>query len=74
MGTCLTKRLLKSGHTVKIADKRKSVTYPELWLRWDDVTPKSLYDEVNVQESENICSACSELGIHRIIFTSSVAV
>ena len=38
------------------------------------VTPKSLYDEVNVQGSENICSACSELGIHRIIFTSSVAV
>lgn len=35
MGTCLTKRLLKSGHTVKIADKRKSVTYPELWLRCD---------------------------------------
>ena len=74
VGTRLTKRLLEAGHTVKIADKRKSVTYPELWLRCDDVTPKSLYDEVNVQGSENICSACSELGIHRIIFTSSVAV
>ena len=130
MGTRLTKRLLEAGHTVKIADKRKSVTYPELWLRCDvrnsgnetkefpasltdepmapgadktakesqpmhsllevlkgsdvvinlsaehrdDVTQKSLYDEVNVQGSENICSACSELEIHRIIFTSSVAV
>ena len=74
MGTRLTKRLLEAGHTVKIAVKRKSVTDPELWLRCDDVTPKSLYDEVNVQGSENICSACSELGIHRIIFTSSVAV
>ena len=38
------------------------------------ILSKSLYDEVNVQGSENICRACSELGIHRIIFTSSVAV
>ena len=127
VGTRLTKRLLEAGHTVKIADKRKSVTYLELWLRCDVrnsgnetkefpasltvdamapgadkiakeaqpmhsllevlkgsdvvinlsakhrddvITPKSLYDEVNVQGSENICRACSELGIHRIIFTS----
>lgn len=112
METRLTKRLLESGHTVKIADKRKSVTYPELWLRCDvrnsgnetkefpasltdeaitpgadkivkesqpmhsllevlkgsyvvvnlsaehrdDVSPESLYDEVNVQGSEDICT------------------
>ena len=130
VGTRLAKRLLEAGHTVKIADKRKSVAYPELWFRCDvrnsgdeanefpssltdeaaafgaedvarksqpmhsllevlkgsdvvinlsaehrdDVTPKSLYDDVNVRGSENICRACSELGIHRIIFTSSVAV
>ena len=130
VGTRLVKRLLESGYTVKIADKRKSVAYPDLWVRCDvrntpaqtneypesltdalsapgkdqeakqampmhslldvlqgsdvvinlaaehrdDVTPKSLYEEVNVQGSEHICNACTELGIHKIIFTSSVAV
>jgi len=40
----------------------------------DDVTPKSLYDEVNVTGAENVCSVCFKFGIRRIIFTSSVAV
>lgn len=40
----------------------------------DDVTPKSLYDDVNVTGAENICNACTKLGIKKIIFTSSVAV
>ena len=40
----------------------------------DDVTPKSLYDDVNVQGARNICQAAEEHGIVKIIFTSSVAV
>ena len=40
----------------------------------DNVTPKSLYHEVNVVGTENIASVCTELGIRRIVFTSSVAV
>jgi nucleoside-diphosphate-sugar epimerase len=40
----------------------------------DDVTPKSLYDDVNVAGAENVCNACVKLGIKTVIFTSSVAV
>ena len=125
VGTRLVKRLLDGGYTVKIADKRKSVTYPDLWVRCDvrnapnetndfpesitdaasapgkhdeavkampmqsllevlkgsdvvinlsaehrdDVTPRSLYDDVNVQGNENVLAACTELGIHKVIFT-----
>lgn len=40
----------------------------------DDVTPKSLYDEVNVDGSRLVCEVANELQIKRIIFTSSVAI
>ena len=100
VGTRLTKRLLESGHIVKIADKQDSKKYPELRKyadvrnketlilalknsdivinlaaeHRDDVTPKSLYDDVNVNGAENVCTVCEQLGIKKIIFTSSVAV
>lgn len=100
VGTRLTKRLLTAGHTVKIADKNDSKTYPELRVfadvrqpqtllkelkgsdavinlaaeHRDDVTPKTLYDDVNVTGAQNVCEACQQLGIKKIIFTSSVAV
>lgn len=40
----------------------------------DDVRPLSLYHDVNVTGSENLCYVAAELDIKRIIFTSSVAV
>lgn len=40
----------------------------------DNVSPKSLYHEVNVEGMRNVCAAASQCGINRIIFTSSVAV
>jgi nucleoside-diphosphate-sugar epimerase len=40
----------------------------------DDVSPRSLYDEVNVQGARNVCSAARDENIGKIIFISSVAV
>ena len=40
----------------------------------DDVSPTSLYYEVNVQGTKNVLDKMDELGIKNLIFTSSVAV
>ncbi|HLT09067.1 MAG TPA: NAD-dependent epimerase/dehydratase family protein [Cyclobacteriaceae bacterium] len=40
----------------------------------DDVTPKSLYDEVNVVGAKHVCDVAEAHKINKIIFTSSVAV
>lgn len=40
----------------------------------DNVQPTSLYYDVNVGGAENLCTVAEELGINRIVFTSSVAV
>lgn len=40
----------------------------------DDIKPKSLYDEVNVEGSRNICNVAISKNIKKIIFISSVAI
>jgi nucleoside-diphosphate-sugar epimerase len=40
----------------------------------DDVKPISKYDSVNVKGAVNVCNAARKNNIHKIIFTSSVAV
>lgn len=40
----------------------------------DDISPKSLYYDVNVQGTKNVLRAMDEAGIKNIIFTSSVAI
>jgi nucleoside-diphosphate-sugar epimerase len=40
----------------------------------DDVTPLSLYDDVNVQGAKNLCLVATKKNVKTIIFTSSVAI
>lgn len=40
----------------------------------DDITPKSLYYDVNVQGTKNVLNAMDKAGIKNLIFTSSVAI
>lgn len=40
----------------------------------DDVSPRSLYDLVNVEGARNVCDYCRTAGINTIVFTSTVAV
>jgi nucleoside-diphosphate-sugar epimerase len=40
----------------------------------DDIQPRSLYDEVNVEGAKNICIVAREKRVNKIIFTSTVAV
>lgn len=40
----------------------------------DDVTPLSLYQDVNVGGAEHLAQVCVECGIRHMVFTSSVAV
>jgi GlcNAc-P-P-Und epimerase len=40
----------------------------------DDVSPSSLYDEVNVDGARNICELARINAVNKIVFTSSVAV
>jgi nucleoside-diphosphate-sugar epimerase len=40
----------------------------------DDVTPRRLYDEVNVQGARNLCEIARQKNITTIVFASSVAV
>lgn len=59
----LRRRLVDGGVLINLAAEHR-----------DDVRPKSLYDEVNVKGSENLCILAREKNIQHIIFTSSVAV
>ena len=73
-----------SGHTKladvrSLEDLRNSLNKGEPIINLaaehrDDVSPKSLYESVNVGGAKNICTIAREKEINTIIFTSSVAV
>ena len=50
------------------------VVYNLAAVHRDDVRPVTRYDEVNVGGAESVCAVCRELGVERLIFTSTVAV
>ena len=90
IGSRLVEVLLAAKHQVTIGDLVKSKRYPDDDLRKvmpghdcivnlaashrDDVRPLSLYTRNNVEAAEHVCKVATELGIHLIVFTSSVAV
>ena len=82
--------ILDRAHSPEYSDRHRKVDIRELEalrqavegdclihlaaVHRDDVRPRSLYDEVNVKGTENLCQMAEEKGIERIIFASSVAV
>jgi nucleoside-diphosphate-sugar epimerase len=60
--------------TIKLVTLENSVIINLAAEHRDDVSPKSLYDEVNVDGAVNICKVAREKNVQKIIFTSSVAV
>ena len=75
----------KHGGITQIADIRHKESFKPLLKNCDsvillaaehrdDVSPNSLYYDVNVRGTQNVLDAMDELGIKNIFFTSSVAV
>lgn len=65
---------VRDGAALRQAAEDCSVIYSLAAAHRDDVRPPSLYYDVNVGGAENTCTVASELGIDRIVFTSTVAV
>jgi nucleoside-diphosphate-sugar epimerase len=64
---------IRSPIAIHIAEKTSTLINLAAEHR-DDVTPLSLYEQVNVGGARNICDLARAKDIRRIIFTSSVAV
>ena len=65
---------IRDARSVREACRGADVIYNLAAVHRDDVRPRSLYHDVNVGGSCNICDAADVLDIKSIIFTSSVAV
>ena len=68
----------KTGDVRDIQSLRDSVTGDVVVnlaaVHRDDIRDKSQYSRTNVDGAENIAKVCSERGIRKIVFTSSVAI
>ena len=64
---------IRNINQIKIPDGTKTVVLLAAEHR-DDVSPTSLYYDVNVQGTKNVLKVMDEMGIKNFIFTSSVAI
>lgn len=65
---------IREPDAVRDACRGADLIYNLAAVHRDDVRPRSLYRDVNVSGSSNICDAAHALNIRNIIFTSSVAI
>lgn len=65
---------IRDGKTLIEACKDIDIIYNLAAEHADDVTPKSLYAEVNIDGAKNVVSAANKNNIKNIVFTSSVAI
>ena len=65
---------VREGGALKAALEGCDAVYNLAAVHRDDIKPASLYESVNVAGAHNVCAACREIGIDRLIFSSSVAV
>ena len=60
--------------TLAAAVEGSSVVYNLAAVHRDDIRPLSLYHDVNVRGATNVANVCRDLGIDKLVFSSSVAV
>jgi len=65
---------IRSLDALRTAIPEKSLIINLAAVHRDDVRPRSLYDEVNVEGSRNICRVATEKKCDTILFASSVAI
>ncbi len=65
---------VRDAGAIREACAGADVIYNLSAVHCDDMRPRSLYREVNVDGAANICAAATAAGIDSIVFTSSVAI